>query len=92
MTLRRTTFTLMNSPRPQRSGKGLAAAPPGGARAGRAGKGISGSLIDSSIALLQRRPEADHLFCHGLPAAEAIPSADIARLAAEILRDPVPKR
>src|SRR5476649_338242 len=50
--------------------------------------GITGSVIDSSIALLQRRREPTISFAMGCPAADAIPAALIAGLAAEILRDP----
>src|SRR5258706_11784996 len=50
--------------------------------------GITGSAIDSSIALLQRRREPTISFAMGCPAADAIPSALIAGLAAEVLRDP----
>jgi 2-aminoadipate transaminase len=49
--------------------------------------GITGSLIDSSIALLQRRQQPTISFAMGCPAAEAIPSATIAELAAGILHD-----
>ncbi len=49
--------------------------------------GITGSVIDSSIALLQRRGQPTISFAMGCPAAEAIPSAAIAELAAEILAD-----
>jgi 2-aminoadipate transaminase len=50
--------------------------------------GITGSLIDSSIALLQRRQQPTISFAMGCPAAEAIPSRAIAELAADILGDP----
>src|SRR5258706_5792620 len=50
--------------------------------------GITGSVIDSSSALLQRRREPTISFAMGCPAADAIPSALIAGLAAEGLRDP----
>jgi 2-aminoadipate transaminase len=82
----------MNSPRPQRAEKDLAPESTLAERAfaGRA-IGITGSLIDSSIALLQRQTRPVISFAMGCPAAETIPSVEIARLAAEILRDPAAK-
>jgi 2-aminoadipate transaminase len=53
--------------------------------------GITGSIIDGSIALLQRRQQPTISFAMGCPAAEAIPAAAIANLVAEILRDPAAK-
>ena len=50
-------------------------------------QGITGSLIDSSIALLQRQSRPVISFAMGCPAAEAIPQARIAELAGGILGD-----
>lgn len=50
-------------------------------------QGISGSLIDSSIALLQRQRRPVISFAMGSPAPEEIPQAEIAKLAGTILGD-----
>jgi 2-aminoadipate transaminase len=50
-------------------------------------RGITGSLIDSSIALLQRQTRPVISFAMGSPAADAIPSAAIAAIAATVLAD-----
>src|SRR5439155_6816213 len=49
--------------------------------------GITGSLIDSSIALLQSRRQPTISFAMGCPAAESIPAATIGELASEVLAD-----
>jgi 2-aminoadipate transaminase len=49
--------------------------------------GISGSLIDSSIALLQGRRQPTISFAMGCPAADAVPAATIGELASEVLAD-----
>src|ERR1700704_5073430 len=50
-------------------------------------QGITGSLIDSSIALLQRQTRPVISFAMGSPAADAIPTVAIAAIAATILSD-----
>jgi 2-aminoadipate transaminase len=67
-------------------GEPAAAAPAAMPFAARA-QGITGSLIDSSIALLQRQTQPVISFAMGSPAADAIPAVAIAAIAATILGD-----
>ncbi len=65
----------------------IGAKPPAERALAKRAQGISGSLIDSSIALLQRQRRPVISFAMGSPAAEAIPQSEIAKLAGAILRD-----
>jgi len=66
---------------------GPSAATPGPMPFAARAQGITGSLIDSSIALLQRQTRPVISFAMGSPAPDAIPAAIIAGLAATILGD-----